>query len=104
MLVIHGLHAAETTRGGRAYLVEGPMECVVVDTRAPDGGLGAGHMIGAARRRLDEVRLILLTSADPDHAGSAAALREITGARLAASAETADRLREAGVVRVRAGM
>jgi len=104
MLVIQGLHAAETTRGGRAYLVEGPMECVVIDTGAPDGGLGAGHMIGAAKRQLHEVRLILLTHAHPGHAGNAAALREITGARLAASAETAEQLREAGATTMRGGL
>jgi glyoxylase-like metal-dependent hydrolase (beta-lactamase superfamily II) len=104
MLVIRGLHAAETTLGGRAYLVEGPMECVVVDTGAPDGALGAGHMVNAARRPVHEVRLILLTHAHPGHAGNAAALREMTGARLAASAETARLLATPGAASTRAGL
>jgi glyoxylase-like metal-dependent hydrolase (beta-lactamase superfamily II) len=92
MLVIQGLHASEATRGGRAYLVVGSMECVVVDTGAPDGALGVSHMLDAAKRPPHEVGLILLTHAHPGHAGNAAALRELTGARLAASAETARQL------------
>ena len=89
MLVIHGLHASDATAGGRAYLVEGPMECVLIDTGAPDGTLGVGHLVGEARRPLHEVRLIVLTHAHRGHAGNAAELRRLTGARLAASAETA---------------
>jgi glyoxylase-like metal-dependent hydrolase (beta-lactamase superfamily II) len=98
MLVIHGLHASETTLGGRAYLVEGAMECAMVDTGRPDGGLGAGHLVTISRRPLHEVRLILLTHAHPGHAGNAAALRLLTGARLAASEETARMLRTVGSV------
>jgi len=93
MLVLNGLHASDLTQGGRAYLVEGPMECVLIDTGAPDGGLGAGHLVDAAKRRPHEVRLILLTHAHWGHAGAAAAIRLLTGARLAASEETARLLR-----------
>jgi glyoxylase-like metal-dependent hydrolase (beta-lactamase superfamily II) len=89
MLVINGLHASDATSGGRAYLVEGPMECVLVDTGAPDGTLGVGALIDSARRPLHEVRLIVLTHAHHGHAGNAAELRRLTGARLAASADTA---------------
>jgi glyoxylase-like metal-dependent hydrolase (beta-lactamase superfamily II) len=72
------------------------MECVVIDTGAPDGGLGVGHMVNQAKRPLHEVRLILLTHAHPGHAGNAATLRGLTGARLAASAETASLLTTPG--------
>jgi hydroxyacylglutathione hydrolase len=104
MLVIQGLHASEVTRGGRAYLVVGPMECVVVDSGAPDGALGVSHMVDAARRPLHEVRLILLTHAHAGHAGNAAALRQLTGARLAASEETARLLRTPGAAGRRASL
>jgi len=96
MLVINGLHASDATSGGRAYLLEGPMECVLIDTGAPDGTLGVGQLIGAAGRQPHEVRLILLTHAHRGHAGNAAELRRLTGARLAASADTARLLRTAG--------
>jgi len=104
MLVIHGLFASEVTQGGRAYLLEGPAECALVDTGAPDGGLGAGHMIEMARHGLSEVRALLLTSGDPEHAGNAAAVRALTGARIAASAETAATLREARARVLRRGV
>ena len=93
MLVINGLHAGDATSGGRVYLVEGPMDCVLVDTGAPDGGLGVGHLITMSKRQPHEVRLILLTHAHRGHAGNAAAARLLTGARLAASEETARLLR-----------
>lgn len=93
MQVLAGFHAGDLTRAGRAYLVEGPMECVLVDTGAPDGGLGVGHLVQDAKRPLHEVRLILLTHAHPGHAGNAAAARLLTGARIAASEETARLLR-----------
>jgi len=96
MLVLHGLHASDATQGGRAYLVEGTMECVLVDTGAPDGALGVAHMLEVARRPPHEVRLIVLTHAHRGHAGNAAQVRRLTGARLAASEETARLLRTPG--------
>jgi glyoxylase-like metal-dependent hydrolase (beta-lactamase superfamily II) len=93
MLVINGLHASDSTSGGRAYLVEAPMECVLIDTGAPDGTLGVGHLVDSAKRQPHEVRLIVLTHAHRGHAGNAAELRRLTGARLAASEDTARLLR-----------
>jgi len=104
MLVIRGLHASETTHGGRAYLVEGSAECVLIDTGAPDGALGVAHLLGAAHRAPHEVTLILLTHAHAGHAGNVQAVRRLTGARVAASAETAALLREAGGVAPRGGL
>ncbi len=92
MLVISGLHASDATSGGRAYLVEGAMECVLVDTGAPDGTLGIGHLTVSARRPLHEIRLVVLTHAHRGHAGNAAEVRRLTGARLAASEATAELL------------
>ena len=99
MLVIRGLHASETTQGGRAYLVEGSAECVLIDTGGPDGALGVAHLLDAAKRQPHEVTLILLTHAHPGHAGNVQEIRKLTGARLAASADTAALLREVGAAR-----
>src|SRR5579864_1283372 len=96
VLVLHGLHASGATQGGRAYLVEGTMECVLVDTGAPDGALGVAQLLQSARRQPHEVRLIVLTHAHRGHAGNAAQVRRLTGARLAASEETARLLRTPG--------
>jgi len=104
MLVLPGLHASQATHGARAYLVEGPMECVLIDTGQPDGTLGVGHLLGQAGRPPHEVRLILLTHAHAGHAGNAAALRRLTGARLAASEETARLLRDPGSMATLGGL
>jgi hydroxyacylglutathione hydrolase len=85
MQVVPGFHMGEQTRGGRVYLLSDAATCVLVDTGAEDGALGAGQLIEAAGRRPHEVRLILLTHDHRGHSGNAAALRELTGAPLAAS-------------------
>ena len=85
MELVPGFHVGEQTRGGRVYLLADAGTCVLVDTGAADGGLGAGQLIDEAGRRPYEVRLILLTHDHAGHAGNAAALRELTGAPLAAS-------------------
>ncbi|HEY2702362.1 MAG TPA: MBL fold metallo-hydrolase [Candidatus Dormibacteraeota bacterium] len=85
MEVVPGFHVGERTRGGRVYLLADAAGCVLVDTGAADGTLGAGQLLEAAGRRASEVRLILLTHAHPGHAGNAAELRRLTGAPLAAS-------------------
>lgn len=89
MLLIPGLHMGEMTTGGRAYLAAHGITCVLVDTGGFDGTLGAGQLIQSAQHPPHEVRLILLTSADAEHAANAAGLRELTGAPLAASREVA---------------
>ncbi|HEX6492846.1 MAG TPA: MBL fold metallo-hydrolase [Candidatus Dormibacteraeota bacterium] len=85
MQVVPGLHVGERTRGGRVYLLADASTCVLIDTGAADGALGAGQLIQEAGRRPHEVRLILLTHDHAGHSGNATALRELTGAPLAAS-------------------
>ena len=85
MQLVPGFHVGEQTRGGRVYLLVDAGSCVLVDTGAADGALGAGQLIEAAGRRPYEVRLILLTHDHAGHSGNAAALRELTGAPVAAS-------------------
>jgi glyoxylase-like metal-dependent hydrolase (beta-lactamase superfamily II) len=85
MQVVPGFHVGERTRGGRVYLLVDGGGCVLIDTGAADGSLGAGQLLEAAGRRPQEVRLILLTHAHAGHAGNAEALRGLTGAPVAAS-------------------
>jgi glyoxylase-like metal-dependent hydrolase (beta-lactamase superfamily II) len=94
MLVVPGFHIAEMTRSGRAYLIVDGTVCVLIDTGAPDGTLGAGQLIESAHRKAFEVRLILLTHAHAGHAGNAAGLRNLTGAPLACSRSDAAALAE----------
>jgi hydroxyacylglutathione hydrolase len=72
----------------RAYLIESDGGMVLVDAGMP-------HSEGSVMRRLralgrDDLRLIFVTHAHVDHYGSAAALRRITGARIAIHRADAD--------------
>jgi glyoxylase-like metal-dependent hydrolase (beta-lactamase superfamily II) len=92
--VVPGLYMGDCTQRGRAWLLAEGVTCVLFDTGAPDGTLGVGELIQSAGRRPHEIRLILLTHHHRGHAGNAADLRDLTGAQLAASAETVAALAE----------
>jgi glyoxylase-like metal-dependent hydrolase (beta-lactamase superfamily II) len=81
--VARGVHRVDGTRVGNAYLVELKDGLLLVDT----GLSGNGRRILAAVRELgrapEDLQMIVLTHWHPDHAGSAAAVRAHTGARLA---------------------
>jgi glyoxylase-like metal-dependent hydrolase (beta-lactamase superfamily II) len=89
--VVPGLHRIELQdRFVSAYLLVLGDELVLVDTGTPGSD---GAILGAlARLGHDASRLttILLTHAHADHSGSAAALREATGARILLSQTDAD--------------
>lgn len=63
-----------------AFLVRSASACILVDTGLP----GSEHKIERALRRNGlgwrDIRLIVITLAHVDHAGSAARLRELSGA------------------------
>ena len=63
-----------------AFLVRSASACILVDTGLP----GSEHKIERALRRNGlgwrDIRLIVITHAHVDHAGSAARLRELSGA------------------------
>lgn len=85
MEVIPGVHRVEGTRGSAVYLVVGE-ELTLVDT----GFAGNAPAVLVYLRRLgfapSQLAWIVLTHRHPDHAGSAARLRELTGARVVAHA------------------
>jgi hydroxyacylglutathione hydrolase len=72
------------------HLVIAPEGCILVDTGLP----GSEHKIGRALKRhgrsFSDVTLIVVTHAHVDHAGSAARLRELTGAPILAHAGDLD--------------
>lgn len=76
-VTIHIIH----TRLAQAYLIENDHGLYLVDTGEP----GAGHRIVETIQRLGckDLRLIFLTHAHFDHAGSAAELKIKTGAPIA---------------------
>ena len=72
--------------GWQVYVWRDGDTCTLIDTGAP----GSGAEIAAAVRRLDR---IVLTHGHVDHCGSAAELRDVTGARVLAGAGDAAAIR-----------
>ena len=68
------------------HLIAGPAGCILIDTGLP----GSEGKIGRALRReglaFKDIRLIVITHAHVDHAGSAARLRALSGAPIVAHA------------------
>jgi hydroxyacylglutathione hydrolase len=82
--IVPGIHRIDGVRGVNCYLFlpeRGPV--VIVDTGLAGNAERIVRQVEALGRQRDEIGLILLTHADVDHCGSAAALRRLTGARVA---------------------
>ena len=83
MEVVRGVHRVEGVRWSNVYLIEDEV-LALVDT-GPPGSVGrVAHLIKSLGRRPEELRYILLTHSHPDHTGSVAAIRELTGAQVLA--------------------
>ena len=83
MKVADGIERVEGTRVGNAYVVPLEEGVLLVDTGMPGN---ASRILAAVERlghRPGDVRQIVLTHWHPDHMGSAAELRRLTGARIA---------------------
>lgn len=100
MRLVEGVHLVASGSGGvdlshpfdcNAYVLDGGGDAALVDAgigAAPEALLAEAERAGVARGR---IRLLLLTHAHPDHAGGAAALRELLpGLQVLASPQVAD--------------
>jgi glyoxylase-like metal-dependent hydrolase (beta-lactamase superfamily II) len=82
-----------------AYLADDGRELVVIDTGLPGSAPKLEAALGEIGRKASDVRSIVLTHAHPDHAGSAAALRRLTGAAIYMHQEDAALLRSGVALR-----
>lgn len=90
MEIVPGIHRVDGLSGVNAYIYlpeGGPV--VVVDTGLGGNSERIVRQVEALGRRREDVQLILLTHADVDHCGSAAALKRLTGAQIAIHAADA---------------
>lgn len=64
------------------YIIKGK-DAIMIDAGPPKSGKSFMKKLNSLSIRPDEIKLIVLTHGDPDHAGSAKEIKEITGARIA---------------------
>lgn len=83
MEVLPGIHRVDGVKGANSYLVIGENSIMIVDTGIPGSGKRIMRYIEGLGRNPREVEYIVLTHADFDHTGSALALKERTGAKIA---------------------
>ncbi|HEU4842906.1 MAG TPA: MBL fold metallo-hydrolase [Burkholderiaceae bacterium] len=76
-----------------AHLIRGPQGCVLVDTGLPGSEGKIGKVLARQGLSFRDIRLIVITHAHVDHAGSAARLRELSGAPIVAHAGDLPHLR-----------
>ncbi|WP_433199296.1 MBL fold metallo-hydrolase [Nocardia sp. CA-107356] len=81
-----------------AFLVTDEGRAMIVDTGVRGRGPAMLRQISDAGLRPTDITLIVLTHYHADHTGSAAELREATGAPIAIHRDDADRLRRGGRV------
>lgn len=93
MEIIPGIHRVDGVRGANAYLVIGEDETLAIDTGMPGNAKRIAAYVEGLGKNLSSIKFIILTHADIDHAGSAAELKRMTGARLAIHADDAPILR-----------
>ncbi|MGA2670638.1 MAG: MBL fold metallo-hydrolase [Dehalococcoidia bacterium] len=93
MEIIPGIHQVDGVRGANAYLVIGKDEMLAIDTGMPGNAKRIAAYVEGLGKNVSNIKFIILTHADIDHAGSAAELKRMTGARLAIHADDAPILR-----------
>ena len=92
MEIADGIHLIPRVRGANAYLVKSDGGVTVVDTGLPGSAGKIIDYIQSIGCRSSDVKTIILTHSDMDHAGSAARLREETNAKVAIHEADAPRL------------
>jgi glyoxylase-like metal-dependent hydrolase (beta-lactamase superfamily II) len=73
-----------------AYLIKTDAGCVVVDTGLPGSERKIARALARHAMTFKDIKLIVVTHAHTDHAGSAARLRELSGAPILAHQDDAD--------------
>ena len=93
MEIVPGIHRIDEASSNMAhcnvYLVINKDGLIVIDTGTKGNADKIAQYIEKLGRQPNEVSTIILTHYHMDHAGSAKDLKEITGAKVAASAEDA---------------
>jgi hydroxyacylglutathione hydrolase len=73
-----------------AHLIRSPQGCILVDAGIPGSEQKIGRVLASNGLCFADIKLIVVTHAHTDHAGSAARLRALSGAPILAHAADAD--------------
>jgi len=84
MKILPDIYRVDGIRGVNSYLVVSAEGITIVDTGMPAQAARILDAIRTIGKKPEDVKWIVLTHADLDHSGSAAQLREHTGAKIAA--------------------
>lgn len=73
-----------------AYLIKQDSGCIIIDAGIPGSERKIERVLSQHNLTFRDIKLIVITHAHTDHAGSAARLRELSGAPILAHADDAD--------------
>ncbi|WAT09641.1 MBL fold metallo-hydrolase [Rouxiella badensis] len=73
-----------------AHLIRSEAGCILIDTGIPGSELKIGKVLAQYGLTFRDIKLIVVTHAHTDHAGSAVRLRELSGAPILAHQDDAD--------------
>jgi hydroxyacylglutathione hydrolase len=90
--ITEGIHLIPRVRGANAYLVKRDDSITVVDTGLPGNAGKIIDYVQSIGRHPSDIKTIVLTHSDMDHAGSVARLKEETNAKVAIHEADAPRL------------
>jgi glyoxylase-like metal-dependent hydrolase (beta-lactamase superfamily II) len=82
MEIIAGIHKIEGVRGANCYLVALGTELLLIDTGMPGNGNKIINYVKGLGKNASDIKYVFLTHADIDHIGSAAKIKQMTGAQL----------------------
>lgn len=91
MLKLPGVH--DVPSASNAYLIDGDEGVTLIDTGYPNRDGNVLDVLAQIERSIDDVRVIAITHSHTDHTGSAAALQQVSRAKVAASAVDAPAIR-----------
>lgn len=83
MKLKYGVHRFDDITGVNCYWTTSDEGVVIIDTANPKNEKKIVSQLEAAGKSAEDVKFIIITHADIDHIGSAAALKRLTGAKLA---------------------
>ena len=82
MEIISGIHKIDGVRGANCYLVTSGPEMLLIDCGMRGSSRKLADYMQGLGKNPSDIKYIFITHADIDHAGGAAEIKQLTGAKL----------------------